>query len=102
MRQANTLQHTTPTTDPSRLTRRPSPQILDTSNKCRREWSAARPHKEETMTASAFEIGLNSFGEVASDGGQALDDAQTVRLLVEEAKLAEASGLDVFSIGEHY
>ncbi|MGV9350538.1 LLM class flavin-dependent oxidoreductase [Streptomyces spiralis] len=54
------------------------------------------------MTASAFEIGLNSFGEVASDGGQALDDAQTVRLLVEEAKLAEASGLDVFSIGEHY
>ncbi|MBG7696715.1 LLM class flavin-dependent oxidoreductase [Streptomyces sp. MC1] len=54
------------------------------------------------MTAPAFEIGLNSFGEVASDGGRTLGDAETVRLLVEEAKLAEAAGLDVFSIGEHY
>ncbi|WP_051854397.1 LLM class flavin-dependent oxidoreductase [Streptomyces flaveolus] len=54
------------------------------------------------MTAPAFEVGLNSFGEVASDGGRTLGDAETVRLLVEEAKLAEAAGLDVFSIGEHY
>ncbi|MFD7405997.1 LLM class flavin-dependent oxidoreductase [Streptomyces sp. NPDC059866] len=54
------------------------------------------------MKAPAFEFGLNSFGEVATDGGRTLDGAETVRLLVEEAKLAEASGLDVFSIGEHY
>jgi probable LLM family oxidoreductase len=49
-----------------------------------------------------FEVGLNSFGEVATDGGRVLDDAETLRLLVEEARLAEAVGLDVFSVGEHY
>ncbi|CAM5272505.1 F420-dependent glucose-6-phosphate dehydrogenase [Streptomyces viridochromogenes] len=54
------------------------------------------------MTASTFEIGLNSFGEVATDGDRTLDDAEVVRLLVEEARLAESSGIDVFSIGEHY
>lgn len=45
---------------------------------------------------------MNSFVEVASDGGRSLGDAETVRLLIEEAKLAETVGLDVFSIGEHY
>ncbi|MFL4909283.1 LLM class flavin-dependent oxidoreductase [Streptomyces sp. MMS24-I2-30] len=54
------------------------------------------------MTAQAFELGLNSFGEVATDADGPLADAETVRLLVEEAKLAEAVGLDVFSVGEHY
>jgi probable LLM family oxidoreductase len=58
--------------------------------------------EEETMTTEALELGLNSFGEVATDGGRALDDAQTLRLIVEEARLAEAVGLDVFSVGEHY
>ncbi|PZG19316.1 LLM class flavin-dependent oxidoreductase [Nonomuraea aridisoli] len=47
-------------------------------------------------------MGLNSFGEVATDGGRVLSDAETVRLLVEEARLAEAVGLNVFSVGEHY
>ncbi|GAB2764577.1 LLM class flavin-dependent oxidoreductase [Streptomyces bullii] len=54
------------------------------------------------MTATAFELGLNSFGEVATDGDRLLSDAETVRLIVEEAKLAETLGLDVFSVGEHY
>ena len=50
-----------------------------------------------------FELGLNSFGEVATDAqGEPLSDAETVRLLVEEAKLAEEVGLDLFSVGEHY
>ncbi|MEU0791223.1 LLM class flavin-dependent oxidoreductase [Amycolatopsis sp. NPDC005961] len=49
-----------------------------------------------------IELGLNSFGEVATDDGRALSDAETVRLLVEEARLAESAGLDVFSVGEHY
>src|SRR5215468_6028461 len=51
---------------------------------------------------SAFELGLNSFGEVATDGDRVLDDAETLRLIVEEARLAESVGLDVFSVGEHY
>lgn len=55
-----------------------------------------------------FEFGLNSFGEVATAGGAAgqnarvLRDDETIRLLVEEAKLAESVGLDLFSVGEHY
>ncbi|MDT4892325.1 MAG: hypothetical protein QOE97_1360 [Pseudonocardiales bacterium] len=49
-----------------------------------------------------FELGLNSFGEVATDAGRELSDAETLRLIVEEAKLAERVGLDVFSVGEHY
>ncbi|MER6345149.1 LLM class flavin-dependent oxidoreductase [Streptomyces sp. NPDC001595] len=54
------------------------------------------------MTATTFEIGLNTFGEVATDDGRVLSDAETLRLLVEEAALAEASGIDVFSAGEHH
>ncbi|MCU1414873.1 MAG: class flavin-dependent oxidoreductase [Microbacteriaceae bacterium] len=54
------------------------------------------------MTAH-FELGLNSFGEVATDSsGNDLSDAETVRLLIDEARLAESVGLDVFSVGEHY
>ncbi|RPE37903.1 putative LLM family oxidoreductase [Streptomyces sp. Ag109_O5-1] len=54
------------------------------------------------MTAEGLELGLNSFGEVATGADGPLSDAETVRLLVEEARLAESVGLDVFSIGEHY
>jgi probable LLM family oxidoreductase len=50
-----------------------------------------------------LELGLNSFGEVPTGtDGRLLTDAETVRLLVEEAQLAESVGLDVFSVGEHY
>lgn len=55
------------------------------------------------MTATeGLEFGLNSFGDVATDDGRVMSDAESVRLLVEEAQLAESVGLDVFSIGEHY
>ncbi|WP_213815482.1 LLM class flavin-dependent oxidoreductase [Glaciihabitans sp. dw_435] len=54
------------------------------------------------MTAFPLEFGLNSFGDVPTDNGRILSDAETVRLLIDEAKLAESVGLDVFSIGEHY
>lgn len=46
------------------------------------------------MPVNALEVGLDSFGEVATDGGRTLDDAEAVRLLVEEARLAEAAGID--------
>ncbi|MEU1590915.1 LLM class flavin-dependent oxidoreductase [Micromonospora sp. NPDC005710] len=54
------------------------------------------------MVAADFELGLNSFGEVATDGDRVLSDAETVRLLVDEARLADSAGIDVFSVGEHY
>jgi len=56
----------------------------------------------EHDTGSQLQFGLNSFGDVASHEGRSMDDAQSVRLLVEEAQLAESVGLDVFSVGEHY
>jgi probable LLM family oxidoreductase len=52
--------------------------------------------------AQEIEIGLNSFGEVPLVDGHRLGDADTIRLLVAEGKLAESVGLDIFSIGEHY
>jgi probable LLM family oxidoreductase len=49
-----------------------------------------------------FELGINSFGEVPTHDGHPIGDAETVRLLIAEARRAEAVDLDVFSIGEHY
>ena len=49
-----------------------------------------------------FEFGLDSFGEIATDGDHVFSDAETLRLIVEEAQLAESVGLDIFSVGEHY
>ncbi|MFK4805069.1 LLM class flavin-dependent oxidoreductase [Microbacterium sp. ZW CA_36] len=54
------------------------------------------------MQSQPLEFGLNSFGDVPSRNGELLSDAETVRLLITEARLAEAVGLDIFSIGEHY
>ncbi|RIJ70041.1 LLM class flavin-dependent oxidoreductase, partial [Nakamurella silvestris] len=48
------------------------------------------------------EFGLNSFGDIATDEGRPLSDADALRLLVDEAQLAESVGLDGFSVGEHY
>ncbi|MET8327538.1 LLM class flavin-dependent oxidoreductase [Streptomyces sp. NPDC005181] len=55
-------------------------------------------------SAGRFEFGLNSFGEFATQGTdrRVLSDAETIRLLLDEAKLAESVGLDMFSVGEHY
>ena len=54
------------------------------------------------MGATEIEFGLNSFGDVPSQDGRVMSDAETVRLLITEARLAEAVGLDIFSVGEHY
>jgi probable LLM family oxidoreductase len=56
----------------------------------------------EVTVMTGFELGLDSFGEVATDNGHIMSDAETVRLLVEEARLAESVGLDAFNLGEHY
>ena len=50
----------------------------------------------------SIEFGLNTFGDVPTDNGRTLSDADTVRLLVDEAQHAESAGIDVFSVGEHY
>ena len=54
------------------------------------------------MESQRLEFGLNSFGDVPSQDGTLLSDADTVRLLIDEAQLADSVGLDLFSVGEHY
>jgi len=56
----------------------------------------------EATAAEAFRVGVDTFGEVATDGGRVMSDAESVRLVVEEAQLAESVGLTDFSVGEHY
>lgn len=51
-----------------------------------------------------MEIGISTFGEVAVQhlSGGAIDAQQRVAQLIEEAKLADELGLDVFALGEHH
>jgi probable LLM family oxidoreductase len=51
-----------------------------------------------------MELGLSTFGEIHPDGvpGHAVNAHRRVQELIEEAKLADALGLDVFALGEHH
>lgn len=51
-----------------------------------------------------FEFGLHTFGDVTKtpDGQRELSQPEVLRNVVEEAKLADASGVDVIGIGEHH
>ena len=53
--------------------------------------------------AATFELGVDTFGDVtSSDDGSPRPQAQVLRDVVEEAVLAERSGLDAFGVGEHH
>ncbi|MFK4805034.1 LLM class flavin-dependent oxidoreductase [Microbacterium sp. ZW CA_36] len=54
------------------------------------------------MESQPLEFGFNSFGDVPSQGGVLVGDAEAVRLLIDEARLAESVGLDIFRVGERY
>lgn len=51
-----------------------------------------------------MELGISTFGEVHPDGtaGKAVNAHQRVQELLEEVKLADEVGLDVFAFGEHH
>jgi len=50
-----------------------------------------------------WEFGLDTFGDLAYDAsGTPLSQAETIRRVVDEAVLAEQSGVDFFGIGEHH
>ncbi|MBA5225698.1 LLM class flavin-dependent oxidoreductase [Streptomyces griseoaurantiacus] len=52
---------------------------------------------------SDIQFGLDTFGDVTEDGtGALVTQAAAVRQLVEEAVLADATGVDVFALGEHH
>src|ERR1700734_2166390 len=52
----------------------------------------------------AFELGLYTFGEMTPDWqtGHAISAQQRLADVLAAAKLADASGLDVFAVGEHH
>lgn len=52
----------------------------------------------------AFEIGIMTFGEVTQDPatGRLPSPRQRVRETIEQAKIADQVGLDVFGVGEHH
>ncbi len=54
--------------------------------------------------AEAFELGLYSFGDLTPDArtGKTISAEQRMREILAAARLAEASGLDVFAVGEHH
>ncbi|MDF3078658.1 MAG: class flavin-dependent oxidoreductase [Sphingobacteriaceae bacterium] len=51
-----------------------------------------------------MELGISSFGEIKPDGtsGRAVNAHARVQELLEEIKLADEVGLDVFALGEHH
>lgn len=51
-----------------------------------------------------MEIGITTFGEITPDPatGQTIDPATRLANLMEEVKLADEVGLDVFAVGEHH
>ena len=51
-----------------------------------------------------MELGISTFGEVHPDGtaGKAVNAHQRVQELLEEVKLADEVGLDVYAFGEHH
>lgn len=54
------------------------------------------------MTKSV-EFGMDSFGDVTiADNGQLLHEAEVIRNLVDEAVLADQTGVDFYGLGEHH
>jgi len=53
---------------------------------------------------AAFELGLYTFGDLMPDvpAGKAVGAQQRLSEILAAAKLADASGLDVFAVGEHH
>jgi probable LLM family oxidoreductase len=55
------------------------------------------------MMAATFELGADTFGDVtAGADGTPKPQAQVLREVIEEAVLADQSGLDAFGVGEHH
>jgi probable LLM family oxidoreductase len=50
-----------------------------------------------------IKLGLDTFGDISSDeNGNSISAAQTIRNVVEQAVVADQTGVDAFGIGEHH
>ena len=56
-----------------------------------------------TMNVSDVKFGLNTFGDVTVDAaGAPVHQAQVIRDVIEEGRLADRAGIDYFAVGEHH
>jgi probable LLM family oxidoreductase len=60
--------------------------------------------KREKAAVMAFELGIYHFGELAPDPvtGRPPAPGTRIRELIEQAKVADQAGLDIFAVGEHH
>jgi len=59
--------------------------------------------QEKRMSARAVELGIDTFGDVATvPGGGRASDAATIRQVVDQAVRADEVGLSFFGVGEHH
>jgi probable LLM family oxidoreductase len=63
-----------------------------------------RTWRRQTATIPPVELGVYTFAELASNpgSGEMISPAERLRNLLEEIKLADEVGLDVFGVGEHH
>lgn len=56
-----------------------------------------------THTSKNYTFGLDSFGDLAVDShGKLMSHADSIRLVVKEAVLADKLGVDIIALGEHH
>lgn len=58
---------------------------------------------KHTQTDQSYQFGLDTFGDLAvNDNGELMSHAESIRLVVEEAILADKLGIDIITLGEHH
>jgi probable LLM family oxidoreductase len=63
----------------------------------------ADPAPSTTDGEPQLSLGLDTFGDLAvGDDGQPISYAEAIRLVVEEAVMADGTGVDAFAVGEHH
>ena len=58
---------------------------------------------KKTATSTQYLFGLDSFGDLATDSrGKLMSHAASIRLVIDEAVLADKIGVDIIALGEHH
>ena len=65
--------------------------------------TTTKPTAKKLRNAPNYMFGLDSFGDLALDSnGKLMNHAQAIRLVVDEAVLADKLGIDALALGEHH
>lgn len=58
---------------------------------------------KKTAASTQYLFGLDSFGDLATDSrGKLMSHAASIRLVIDEAVLADKIGVDIIALGEHH